>query len=57
MGKMKARNLTYRDFTLDFEKWFTRKFKLTMFYSMQENNHSYGLSSPQRISSTSSLPT
>ena len=44
MGKMKARNLTYRDFTLDFEKWFTRKFKLTMFYSMQENNHSYGLS-------------
>ena len=42
-AKMKARNLTYRDLTIDFEKWFSRKFKLTMLYSMQENNHSYGL--------------
>lgn len=49
-GNVKARNLLLRDFNVDFEKWMSRKFKLTMLYSMQDINHSYGLNSETELS-------
>ncbi len=38
----KAGNLLYRDLSVDLEKQWTKKFKMVLLYSMQENNHSYG---------------
>lgn len=42
-GNVKSQELLLRDFSVDFEKWITRKFKLSMLYSMQEINPEYGL--------------
>lgn len=41
-GSAKAGNLLFRDFSVDIEKQFTRKYKLALLYSMQEFNHDYG---------------
>ncbi|MEG2365571.1 MAG: DUF6029 family protein [Alistipes sp.] len=51
-GKVKAQNLLFRDFNADFEKWIGRHFKLTMLYSMQELNHSYGVTAETALTHT-----
>lgn len=41
-GTAKAGNLLYRDLSIDVEKQWTRAFKMTLLWSMQEYNPSYG---------------
>lgn len=41
-GSFEAQNLLFRDFNIDLEKWIGRDFKLSLLYSMQEWNPSYG---------------
>lgn len=41
-GSFKARNLLYRDLSIDIEKQFSKKYKLTLLWSMQEKNPNYG---------------
>ncbi len=41
-GTFKARNMLYRDLSVDIEKKFTNKFKAIVLWSMQEKNQSYG---------------
>ncbi|MGN0190378.1 MAG: DUF6029 family protein, partial [Candidatus Cryptobacteroides sp.] len=38
----KAGNVLFRDFSFDFEKWWTKKFKSILMYSLQDYNPSYG---------------
>ncbi len=38
----KPRNMLYRDLSVDFEKKFTKAFKMVLLWSMQEKNQSYG---------------
>ena len=49
-GSAKARNLLYRDFSIDAEKQFTRAYKLSLLYSMQEFNHNYGATKATTLS-------
>lgn len=48
-GSFKAGNLLYRDFSVDIEKKFTRDFKATLLYSMQEQNKNYGKGKATRL--------
>ena len=41
-GTAKAGNMLYRDLSVDVEKQWTREFKMTLLWSMQEYNPSYG---------------
>ena len=41
-GTAKAGNMLYRDLSVDLEKQWTKEFKMTLLYSMQEYNPSYG---------------
>ena len=41
-GTFKAGNLLFRDFSLDVEKQWNKKFKMALMYSMQHYNDSYG---------------
>lgn len=41
-GTFKSGNLLFRDLSVDIEKQWTKKFKSTVMWSMQEYNHSYG---------------
>ncbi len=41
-GTAKAGNLLFRDFSVDLEKQWTKKFKMVLQYSMQEYNPTYG---------------
>lgn len=48
-GTAKAGNLLYRDFSVDIEKQFSRKFKALLLYSMQEQNTHYGVGKATRL--------
>lgn len=48
-GTAKAGNLLYRDFSVDIEKQFSRKFKALLLYSMQEQNTHYGVGRATRL--------
>ena len=41
-GTFKPGNLLFRDFSIDVEKQWTKKFKMALMYSMQHYNDSYG---------------
>lgn len=48
-NSFKARNLLYRDLSIDIEKQFTKKFKTLLLYSMQEENLTYGKTEATRL--------
>ena len=48
-GTAKAGNLLYRDFSVDIEKQFSRKFKALLLYSIQEQNTHYGVGKATRL--------
>ena len=48
-GTAKPGNLLYRDFSVDIEKQFSRKFKALLLYSMQEQNTHYGVGTATRL--------
>ena len=48
-GSVKARNLLYRDLSVDLEKQFTKEFKAMILYSMQEANTNYGDTNTTRL--------
>ncbi len=41
-GTLKARNMLFRDLSVDIERKFTSDFKLNLLWSMQEKNQNYG---------------
>ena len=41
-GTFQAGNLLFRDFSIDIEKQWNKKFKTILLYSMQQNNDTYG---------------